>query len=52
MSGVLDPFAGSGTIPAVAVALGRSGTGIELNPDYAAIADRRMREASRSVATA
>lgn len=39
---VLDPFAGSGTIPAVAAKLGRSPIGIELNPDYAAIAEARL----------
>lgn len=39
---VLDPFAGSGTIPAVATAMGRRAVGIELNPDYAEIAERRV----------
>lgn len=39
---VLDPFAGSGTIPAVAEAMGRKSIGIELNPDYAAIAESRL----------
>lgn len=39
---VLDPFAGSGTIPAVAAAMGRDSVGIELNPDYAAIARKRI----------
>ena len=38
---VLDPFAGSGTIPAVAMSMGRKAVGIELNPDYAAIAEGR-----------
>jgi site-specific DNA-methyltransferase (adenine-specific) len=41
---VLDPFAGSGTTLAVAKAMGRSGVGIELNPDYAQIATRRIEE--------
>jgi DNA modification methylase len=31
---VLDPFAGLGTVPMRAVALGRRGAGIELNEDY------------------
>jgi DNA modification methylase len=31
---VLDPFAGLGTVPMRAVALGRRGTAIELNEDY------------------
>src|SRR5207249_3533344 len=35
---VLDPFAGSGTVCAVAAALGRRWLGIELNPEYAAFA--------------
>jgi site-specific DNA-methyltransferase (adenine-specific) len=39
---VLDPFAGSGTIPAVAVSMGRQAVGIELNPEYAAIAEGRV----------
>lgn len=39
---VLDPFAGSGTTPAVAASMGRIATGIELNPEYAAIAERRV----------
>lgn len=42
---VLDPFAGSGTIPVVAAKLGRNPIGIELNPDYAAIARQRMEAA-------
>lgn len=39
---VLDPFAGSGTVPAVAASMGRSFIGIELNDDYAAIAESRV----------
>lgn len=42
---VLDPFFGSGTVGLVAAALGRDCIGIELNPDYAAIADNRIRAA-------
>lgn len=38
---VLDPFAGTGTTGLVAARLGRSFVGIELNPDYAAMATRR-----------
>ncbi len=45
---VFDPFAGSGTTLAVAVANGRSGIGCELNPDYIALAEQRISEA-RSV---
>lgn len=39
---VLDPFAGSGTTLAVACLLGRDAVGIELNPDYAALAEQRI----------
>ncbi len=39
---VLDPFIGSGTTGVVALRTGRRFIGIELNPDYAAIADRRL----------
>lgn len=38
---VLDPFAGAGTTGMVAARLGRSFIGIELNPDYIAIAEKR-----------
>jgi len=37
---VLDPFAGSGTTGAVAYRLGREFVGIELNPEYAEMAER------------
>lgn len=40
---VLDPFAGSGTTLLVAERLGRDSLGIELNPEYVAIAERRIR---------
>ena len=39
---VLDPFAGSGTTGLVARRLGRNFLGIELNPEYVAMASRRM----------
>jgi len=39
---VLDPFLGSGTTLAVAREWGRDGIGIELNPDYAAMARQRI----------
>ena len=39
---VLDPFFGSGTVGFVSAALGRRFTGIELNPEYAEIAERRL----------
>ena len=40
---VLDPFCGSGTIPLAAARLQRHAIGIEVNPDYAALAERRIR---------
>lgn len=42
---VLDPFAGSGTTALVAGRLDRRFVGIELQPEYLAIADRRLRRA-------
>lgn len=39
---VLDPFLGSGTTIAVAIALGRKGIGIELNPNYIKLAEKRI----------
>ncbi len=39
---VLDPFGGAGTVGLVAQQLGLDATLIELNPDYAAIAQRRI----------
>ena len=40
---VLDPFGGSGTTGLVADRLGRNSILIELNPEYAAMAERRIR---------
>lgn len=39
---VLDPFIGSGTVAVVCCALGRRYYGIELNPEYAALALERL----------
>lgn len=39
---VLDPFGGSGTTALVAVRMGRRGALIEINPDYADMARRRI----------
>lgn len=39
---VLDPFGGAGTTGLVAQRLGRDATLIELNPEYAAMAERRI----------
>jgi DNA modification methylase len=43
----LDPFMGSGTTLVACQRLGRSGTGIELDPEYFAIACKRVEEATR-----
>lgn len=40
----LDPFAGSGTVGVVALRHGRLFLGVELNPDYAALANARIGE--------
>jgi DNA modification methylase len=42
---VLDPFNGSGTTGAVAVKHGRQYVGIELNPDYIELAQKRIADA-------
>ena len=39
---VLDPFNGAGTTGVVALRLGRRYVGIELNPEYVALAERRL----------
>ncbi len=43
---VLDPFLGSGTTAQVARRLGRRCIGIELNPEYAQLAARRLQQQS------
>jgi site-specific DNA-methyltransferase (adenine-specific) len=42
---VLDPFMGSGTTPVVAKKLGRNHLGIEIEPYYCALAQRRLEKA-------
>jgi len=44
---ILDPYCGSGSTLVACQGLGRVGTGIELDPDYFAIACRRVDEAAR-----
>mgnify|MGYP000972470560 FL=1 len=44
---VLDPFMGSGTTLVACQRLGRMGTGIEIDPEYFAIACKRVDEATR-----
>ncbi|MCA1676216.1 MAG: site-specific DNA-methyltransferase, partial [Actinobacteria bacterium] len=41
---VLDPFLGAGTVALAAEQHGRDWVGIELNPTYAALAERRLAE--------
>lgn len=41
---VLDPFIGSGTTGEAALRMGRRFVGVELNPDYIAIAERRIQK--------
>jgi len=48
---VLDPFLGSGTTALVAQELRRDWLGIEINPDYAAMAEERLSLVPRSPAT-
>jgi site-specific DNA-methyltransferase (adenine-specific) len=44
---ILDPFMGSGTTLVACQRMGRHGIGIEIDPDYFAIACRRVDEAAR-----
>jgi len=41
---ILDPFCGTGTVPAVAHALGRHGIGIDLSADYLRLAEWRCND--------
>lgn len=45
---IFDPFMGSGTTGVAAVNLGRNFIGCELNPEYFAIADRRIKQAQEA----
>ena len=42
---VLDPFVGTGTTCAVAKSMGRRYVGIDINPEYVKIAEKRVRDA-------
>jgi len=48
---VLDPFAGTGTVPMVARALGRTGIGVDLSADYLRLADWRIYESGHAAKT-
>lgn len=41
---VIDPFVGSGTTVLAAIRSGRSAIGIELNDEFSALAERRIRD--------
>ena len=41
---VLDPFIGSGSTAVAALTLGRRFVGIDINPDYIALSDKRIRD--------
>lgn len=45
---IFDPFMGSGTTGVAAVQLGRNFIGAEINPDYYAIAQRRIKQAQEA----
>ena len=45
---IFDPFLGSGTTGVAAVQLGRKFIGCEINPDYYAIAEKRIKQAQES----
>jgi site-specific DNA-methyltransferase (cytosine-N4-specific) len=45
---VLDPFAGTGTVPMVARALGRTGIGVDLSSDYVRLARWRVFESGHA----
>lgn len=49
---VLDPFVGSGTTMVSALASGRHGVGIELKPEYAEFAAKRIKKEFGELATA
>lgn len=45
---IFDPFMGSGTTGIAAVQMGRKFVGCEINPDYYAIAERRIKQAQEA----
>ena len=48
---VLDPFAGTGTVPMVARALGRTGIGVDLSADYLRLARWRVFQSGHAAKT-
>jgi DNA methylase len=49
---IIDPFCGSGTIPAVAAALGRYGIGIDQSEKYCRIAEARLATIEKEISEA
>ena len=47
---VLDPFMGTGTVAAVAARVGRDWIGVELNPAYVRLAERRLQDERKRAA--
>ena len=45
---MLDPFSGAGTVALVADRLQRNAIGIEINAEYVAMSERRLREEASS----
>lgn len=41
---LLDPFMGAGTVAVAAIRNGRNYVGIELNPEYCKLAEKRIEE--------
>jgi site-specific DNA-methyltransferase (adenine-specific) len=48
---ILDPFAGSGTTGVACLQTGRRFLGVEISPEYAALAEARLRKAEQEVAS-
>jgi len=46
---IIDPFMGSGTTGVAAVQLGRRFIGVEIDPTYFAIAEKRIRQAQQQI---
>jgi site-specific DNA-methyltransferase (adenine-specific) len=46
---VLDPFGRAGTTAKIALLTGRRWIGFEINPEYIAIAHKRLRKAERQL---
>ena len=45
---VLDPFCGAGTIPLACANLGRRYVGVEIDPHFVAVSEKRLQDAARA----